>query len=96
MDQIYIALQKFLANHHVTSELDHDSSGERNLRVSENTTLAVFTEIYNENTGEQLEEVIEGENTTLAVFIEIYNEDTGEHECVPITDLLDKLVGEKQ
>lgn len=70
MDQIYIALQKFLANHHVTSELDHDSSGERNLRVSENTTLAIF--------------------------VEIYNEDTGEHECVPITDLLDKLVGEKQ
>lgn len=66
MDQIYAALRKFLANRHVASELDHTSSGERNLRVDESTTLAIF--------------------------VEIYHEGTGEHECVPLTELLSKLI----
>lgn len=66
MDQIYAALRKFLANRHVASEFDHTGSGERNLRVDENTTLMVF--------------------------VEIYHEGTGEHECVPLVELLGKLV----
>ena len=66
MDQIYVALRKFLANRHVASDLDNTASGERNLRVDESTTLAVF--------------------------VEIYHEGTGDHECVPLTELLGKLV----